>query len=197
MLLQGYKFLFKTNFSDGKNAATIQISIHAQAFCDKYASYEVVCRMLKQYVSGFEGKLSLNKNGEKPEPTLENIGEEFYSDFSKLLALNGLELVRLELSDSTRKIVRICRDSLTPITRHKLDLAISRIQQLSTKESPPPVFRKIKHKKPALKRTIITLSVIFMLMAGALGYFWITGSASGFVPQENHIMLSICSLKML
>ncbi len=157
MLKQGYKFMFNIPENGTKSTLT-NITICIEAARKNYCSYEIVQRIITNYLNKI-GQSQLSKE------TNDNF-EKLFSSLAKLSAFNGFELVRMEISTNYNRPIRIARETLTPQKRAELDNILRQInsfdiKQLNVEESKKPhIEKQIKKEKNKKTKSYLMLIVI-------------------------------------
>lgn len=136
MAFESYKFTFRMNAShanvktdEGVHNHTFEISLFIKQNDDNFVAYDVTENVIQEYLKPYSGVI-LNSvppfNG--ISPTIENIGEEFFTEITLLLANCGYQLVKLDISESPQRIFSISEADLSEQERERLHLSISRIE---------------------------------------------------------------------
>jgi len=137
MAFESYKFTFRMNAShanvktdEGIHSHTFEISLFIKQNDDSFVAYDVTENIIQEYLKPYSGVIL---NSVPPfnviSPTIENIGEEFFTQITLLLANYGYQLLKLDISESPQRIFSISEEDLSEQERERLHLSISRIQK--------------------------------------------------------------------
>lgn len=132
MEFESYKYTFRINAShanvtadEGVHNHTFEISLYIKQRAESFTVYEVTESIVQDYLKPYSGVV-LNKIPpfDNISPTVENIGEEFFTEISLRLIKTGYELVRLDISENPQRIYSISEADLSE--PRKMRLAVSK-----------------------------------------------------------------------
>lgn len=137
MAFESYKFTFRMNAShanvktdEGVHNHTFEISLFIKQNEENFVAYDVTENIIQEYLKPYSGVIL---NSVPPfdviSPTIENIGEEFFTEISIILANFGYQLVKLDISESPQRIFSISEEDLSEQVKTRLHLSISRIEK--------------------------------------------------------------------
>ena len=92
---------------------------------EDFVAYESIEGIVKEYLNVFSGKtFNLIAPFDHTPPTLENIGEVFYSDLSEVLLKNGYQLKKLGISETPQRVFNISGHNITEAENLRIKEAV-------------------------------------------------------------------------
>lgn len=146
MGFKGHKYKFTINSSHSLSSTNEKTNIHFHTFeitlfiehrSENFMLYENVEEDIYKYLSRYSN-VYINEISpfDRIEPSIENMGYEFYSNIKEILNKKQLDLFKLEISEVPTRIF-IVRDaemelsSLEPGKRKKLNFLLSEIEEIN------------------------------------------------------------------
>ncbi len=128
MSFESYKYTFRLNAShsrlnsDDTHSHTFEITLYIRQ-SESFSAYRETEKLISDYLDRYTGVL-LNSIPpfDRVNPTLENMGEEFFAGISEVLTGVGYQLIRLTISESPQRIYSVNLDDVSPekLERFKL-----------------------------------------------------------------------------
>ncbi|URZ17217.1 6-pyruvoyl-tetrahydropterin synthase-related protein [Clostridium felsineum] len=129
MEFEGYIYKFKLNASHSVlinnkrgtvHAHTFIISLRVKVYYDTFLLYNKMERVVEDYLKRYEEK-ELNKVEpfNKIEPTLENIGNVLFEEFTKVFDKKKVQLIKLEISETPSRVYVVNSYSKKDKKRHE------------------------------------------------------------------------------
>jgi len=118
------------NAAEGVHSHTFEISLYIKQRNEKLSAYEVTETVIQDYLNPYKAVV-LDKIApfDTISPTIENIGEEFFTGIELLLSDLGYELLRLEISESPQRVFSITEADLSERQKSRLKLSVQNIEQ--------------------------------------------------------------------
>ncbi len=118
MAYKAYKYTFKLHISHNLSVSTAEQHAHTHTLKivlyienkkpEEFSSYDIIETTINDFLKQFEGQyLNNTPFFAKIEPTLENIGNEFYDRLKDILSVNGFDLLKLEINESPTRVFSI------------------------------------------------------------------------------------------
>ena len=164
---------------------------------EDFVAYESIEGIVKEYLNVFSGKtFNLIAPFDHTPPTLENIGEVFYSDLSEVLLKNGYQLKKLGISENPQRVFNISGHNITEAENLRIKEAVVNLRNdpkttgyasLPTTQSmpekvEPPTFREeltdsqtenALPKSANYSKEILVMQVIILIAAGAAAMIYV------------------------
>ena len=112
MKFEGYKYKFRLNVSHGLNSGTtkdhhhtMEITLYIEDRKKDFESYEEIEKIVDRYLKKYSGKyLNETLPFNEIDPTIENIGKEFYKEIKSIANNNSYNLRALEISEIPTRV---------------------------------------------------------------------------------------------
>lgn len=113
---------------DGVHSHTFAVTLYIRQKADDFVTYDKTEKVIQDYLKAYTGKV-LNEVPpfDTVSPTIENIGEEFFTEISLIAAKIGHELIKLEISESPQRIYSITVKELSPQKKALIDHAAEKM----------------------------------------------------------------------
>jgi len=135
MSFESYKYTFRLNAShsrlnsDDTHSHTFEITLYIRQ-SESFSEYRETEKRIGDYLNRYTGVLLNNTPPfDRTNPTLENMGEEFFTGISDVLSGVGYLLIRLTISESPQRIYSVNLDDLSPEKLERLKLSKSKIEE--------------------------------------------------------------------
>lgn len=137
MGFESYKFTFRINAShanvnvdEGVHSHTFEISLYIKQKSKTFTAYDITENVIQNYLKPYSGVV-LNRISpfDIISPTIENIGEEFFTEITLILTDLGYELIKLEISESPQRIFSISESDLSEQQKEQLNLSKRKIDR--------------------------------------------------------------------
>ena len=120
MSFESYKYTFRLNAShsrlnsDDTHSHTFEITLYIRQ-SESFSEYRETEKRIGDYLNRYTGVLLNNTPPfDRTNPTLENMGEEFFTGISDVLSGVGYQLIRLTISENPQRIYSVNLDDLSP-----------------------------------------------------------------------------------
>ena len=135
MSFESYKYTFRLNAShsrlssDDTHSHTFEITLYIRQ-SESFSAYSETEKRISDYLGRYTGVL-LNRIPpfDRINPTLENLGEEFFMGISEVLLDVGYQLIRLTISESPQRIYSVNADDVSPEKLERLRLSKVKIEE--------------------------------------------------------------------
>lgn len=117
MSFNGYKYKFRLNVSHSINSTienmnphshTLEVTLYMKQETKEFIGYEEVEKKVEEYLKAYMGNyLNNTEPFDKIDPTIENIGNEFYEKIQYILKGNKFKLLKLDISETPTRIYSV------------------------------------------------------------------------------------------
>ena len=154
MKFKGYKYKFRLNVSHGLNIKEHHHTIEITLFIDNRNKYfETVDADVEKMVDTYLKKYSGKHLNETPpfnaiEPTIENIGKEFYKQIKEIAINNSYNLTKLEISETPTRVYivsELLNKSATETTLREKKLAFLIEDVIKNKRRPDNTVKLVNN----------------------------------------------------
>lgn len=129
MSFESYKYTFRLNAShsrlnsDDTHSHTFEITLYIRQ-SESFSAYRETEKLISDYLDRYTNVL-LNSIPpfDRVNPTLENMGEEFFAGISQVLSDVGYQLIRLTISESPQRVYSVNLDDISPEKLERLKLS--------------------------------------------------------------------------
>ncbi|GKX67917.1 6-pyruvoyl-tetrahydropterin synthase-related protein [Inconstantimicrobium mannanitabidum] len=134
MSVSAYKYKFRINVSHSINSSTettkphshtLEIALLMKQETSEFIGYEELEKKVHQYLSMYKG---MYLNDIEPfniiEPTIENIGNEFYEKIKQILVVNDFSLLKLDISETPTRIFSVSDTSVLGLLNGEANMLI-------------------------------------------------------------------------
>ena len=163
MSFEGYKYTFRLNAShfatsnsESVHSHTFQICIYIQIDKKAFTPYDLTENMIKDYLNTYTNVVL---NNVPPfnviPPTIENMGEEFFIEISKIMKEFGFKLTSLEISDTPQRTYSVNDKDLSKLQRKNLYSELEKIEN-SIKLNPEKPVKNVPEINTEIETKITT-----------------------------------------